>query len=316
MSLEIYFDGSLIDERYYSGLSNNNELFNDAFKLGTTACNHFTLRVGKEGVLIQPSSVEIREDGTNIATLAVDNIEEQDYEYVYTLTDKMMSLNFNYDASEIFVNGRTTLYNIALDICTKVGLALGTTNFRGYNKYINWYDNTRTAREYIGMIAELNGGFARIEGNTLYFIKQKTNSLKTISIDDCDSFNIGEYHKITRVVYELGTLKYVFGDETGDTLYLNPDNVYITEESEVEGIYNDIKDFEFYSFETKNCPIDSSLKVGDIITFTDNSNNYPTIVQYDLDYFGGWIGGYNLQVNSKRQEETQIVGEKENIRNY
>lgn len=315
MSLEVFFDDVLIDEQYYTGLINSFELFSESFVLGTTPSNTYKLSIAKEGVNIQPSNILLKDNGNTFANLQIDNIEEQDYEYVYTLTDKMIDLNFQYDASEIFENGSTTLYNIAMDICSKVGLILGTTNFRGYDKIINWYDNTRTAREYIGMIAELNGGFARIENDTLYFRKQNANSLATINIDNCQNFIIGEYHKITRVVYELGALKYEFGDETGNTLYLNSDNVYITEENEVEGIYNDIKNFEFYSFETSNCPINYNVKAGDIIIFTDGENDYPTIAQYNLEYFGGWIGGYNLNVNTERQEETKIISDKENIRN-
>ena len=315
MSLKVYFDNNLIDEEYYSALNNNNELFNESFKLGSTPCNKFTLNIRKEGVTQQPKTIQLYDETTQFADLKIDNIEEQDYEYVYTLTDRMMDLNFNYDASEIFENGHTTLYNIVLDICDKVGLILGTNYFRSYDKEITWYDNTRTAREYIGFIAELNGGFARIENNTLYFIKQKTNSVKTIDIDDCEDFKIGERHLITRVVYELGAVKYEFGNETGNTLYLNSDNVYITSESEVEGIYNDINGFEFYSYTTNNCPIDYDIKVGDVITFTDGENEYPTIAQYDLEYFGGWYGGYDLEINTERQEETQIIGDKQNIKN-
>ena len=225
MSLQVYFDDTLIDEKYYTGLTNSYELFNESFKLGTTASNQYKLSIAKDGVNDQPSSITLKDSGTTFAELEIDNIEEQDYEYVYTLTDKMVDLEFYYDASQIFQNGSTTLLLIAQDICSKVGLTLGTLDFRGYNKSINWYDNTRTAREYIGYIAELNGGFARIENNMLYFRKQNTNSAKTINIEDCENFNIGEYHKITRVVYELGTIKYDFGDQTGNTLYLNSENV-------------------------------------------------------------------------------------------
>lgn len=315
MSIKVYFDNVLINEQYYAGLSNNFELFGDNFKLGATPSNQFKLQIAKEGVIAQPNIIQLNEETDIIASLKADNIQEQDYTFDYTLSDKMVDLEFYYDASEIFENGYTTLYNIALDICSKADLILGTEDFRGYDKQINWYDNTRTAREYIGMIAELNGGFARVEGNTLYFRKQKTNSVKTIDINDCENFNIGEYHNITRVVYELGAVKYEFGDETGNTLYLNSDNVFITEESEVQAIFNDIQNFEFYSFSTNNCPIDYNVKAGDIITFTDGENNYPTIAQYDLTYFGGWYGGYDLSVNTERQEETQIVGDKERIKN-
>ena len=315
MSLEVRFDGTLIDEQYYTGLTNNNELFNESFVLGTTPCNQYKLKIAKEGVNAQPSSITLSDGISTFANLEIDNIEEEDYEYVYTLTDKMINLNFYYDASEIFIGGSTTLLSIALDICAKAGLTLGTNDFRGYNKSINWYDNRRTARDYIGYIAELNGGFARIEGNVLYFIKQNSSSVKTIDIDDCENYNIGEYHQITRVVFEQGSLKYEYGNESGNTLYLNGDNVFITEESEVEAIYNDIQGFEFYSFTTSNCPIDYDVKAGDIITFTDGISNYPTIAQYDLEFFGDWIGGYNLSVNTEKQEETKLIGNKENIKN-
>ena len=315
MSIKVYFDNTLIDEQYYTGLSNNFELFGDNFKLGATPSNQFRLQIAKEGVITQPDIIQLNEETEVIASLRADNIQEQDYTFDYTLSDKMVDLEFYYDASEIFENGYTTLYNIALDICSKAGIILGTNDFRGYDKQISWYDNTRTAREYIGMIAELNGGFARIENDTLYFRKQKTNSVKTININDCENFKIGEYHKITRVVYELGTTKWEFGDDTGNTLYLNSDNVYITSESEVEEIYEDIQNFEFYSFSTDNCPIDYNVKAGDIITFTDVGANFPTIAQYDLTYFGSWYGGYDLSVNTERQEETQIVGDSEKIKN-
>lgn len=313
--MEIYFDDVLINEDYYTSLSTNFALFNDTFYLGSTASNIYNISVAKEAVTTKPNVVTIKDNGVLVATLVVDKIEEDDFEYKYTLTDKMVNLEFKYDASEIFNNGSTTLLEIAQDICNKAGITLATMDFRSYDKSINWYDNTRTAREYIGYIAELNGGYAQIgKDGRLYFIKQNNVSAQTISIEDCADFNIGEKHKISRVVYELGSLKYAFGDETGNTLYLSGDNVFITEESEVEEIYNEIKDFEFYSFNTSNCPIDYEIMAGQIITFTDGINNYPTIAGYNLTYNGDWYGGYNLDVATKKQEETQVINTSEKIR--
>ena len=228
----------------------------------------------------------------------------------------MVNLGFYYDASEIFEDGHTTLLNIVLDICNRTGIALATTDFRGNNKQISWYDNTRTAREYIGYAAELNGGYAQIRDNKLYFIKQKTESVKTIHIDDCESFEIGDRRKISKVVYDLGTLVYSFGDDSADTLYLNTDNVFITGEDDVRGIYEDIVGFEFYNFTTSNCPIDFNIKAGEIITFTDGINEYPTIANYDnLTYSGEWQGGYSLQVESSKQSETQTNSVSQRIKN-
>ena len=314
--MEIYFDDVLINEDYYTSLSTNFALFSDTFYLGSTASNIYNISIAKETVITQPNIISIKDKGILIATLVVDKVEEDDFEYKYTLTDKMINLEFNYDASEIFNNGSATLLEIAQDICNKAEIELATMNFRGFNKKISWYDNTRTAREYIGYIAELNGGYAQIgKDGRLYFIKQNTSSVKTISIDDCSDFNIGEKHTISRVVYEQGTLKYEYGDETGNTLYLNGDNVYITEQSEVEEIFNEINGFEFYSFSTNNCPIDYEIMAGQIITFNNGTSNYPTIVGYNLTYNGEWYGGYDLEVATKKQEETQIIGTSERIRN-
>lgn len=315
MSLEVFFNNAQIEADYIVGLSTNAEMFNKSFKLGQTILSSYKLIVAKEAINVQPTQVTLRDNGSVFAILDIDDIKEDDYTYTYTLTDRMVNLEFNYDASEIFINGSTTLLNIVLDICNKVGITLYTQDFRGYNKSISWYDNTRTAREYIGYIAELNGGYARIDNGQLKFIKQEQNSVKTISIDDCADFVIGEYHKITRVVYEIGTLKYEYGNEDNNTLYLNGENVFITTEAEVEGIYNDIKNFEFYSFTTTNCPIDFNVKAGEIITFTDGTNNYPTIANYSLDYFGDWYGGYSLDINTERQEETKLIGDKQKIKN-
>ena len=313
--MEIYFDNNLIDEDYYTALSTNFVLFEDTFYLGSTASNTYNISIDKTVISTHPNIVTIKNNNELIATLVVDKIEENDFEYKYTLTDKMVDLEFEYDASLIFNNGSATLLQIVQDICSKTGIELATTDFRGYDKSISWYDNTITAREYIGYIAELNGGYAQIgKDGKLYFIKQNTTSAKTISIDDCSDFQIGEKHTITRVVYELGSLKYEYGDETGNTLYLSEDNVFITEQSEVEEIFNEINGFEFYSFKTNNCPIDYDIMAGQVITFTDGVNNYPTIVGYDLTYNGGWYGGYNLDVATKKQEETQVVGTSEKIR--
>lgn len=314
--MEIYFDDKLINEDYYTALSTNFALFGDTFYLGSTASNIYNISIAKEAITTHPSTVLVKDNGALIATLVVDKVEENDFEYKYTLTDKMVNLEFNYDASESFTNGSATLLEIAQDICNKAGIELATMDFRGYNKGINWYDNTRTAREYIGYIAELNGGYAQIgKDGRLYFIKQNTLPAKIISIDDCADFKIGEKHVISRVVYEQGTLKYEYGDETGNTLYLSGDNVYITEQIEVEEIFNEINGFEFYSFSTSNCPIDYSIMAGQIVTFTDGINSYPTIVGYELTYNGDWYGGYNLDVATKKQEETQVTGTSEKIRN-
>ena len=124
--MEIYFDNVLIQEDYYTALSTNFSLFSDTFYLGSNASNKYNISLSKDAienysstVLTQVNTVLIKDNGVVVAVLVVDKIEEEDYELKYTLTDKMMNLEFKYDASAIFTNGNATLLEIVQDICNK-----------------------------------------------------------------------------------------------------------------------------------------------------------------------------------------------------
>ena len=311
--MKIYFDGILIDPKYYMSISNDYSVFADTFYLGSTASNSFTIKIDKRAVNSQPTEVVIKDDNDIIlATLDVDKIEDDSVGYVYTLTDKMLNFEFNYNAKPLIDNsstGKVSLLEILQDICAKAGVICGLSSLVNECD-VSWYDNTITAREYIEYIAELQASYAYIDNDgVLQFSKHKKNSVKTINFNLLGDYTIGEQHVISRVVYELGTLKYEYGDETHDTLYININNPFVVSDSQIEYVYNNIKDFEFYSFTSTQSPIYfNEVKAGDIIIFTDGTNNYPTIAQYTISYFGGWTGGYSLDVKSTKQAETEYKG--------
>ncbi|HHY96882.1 MAG TPA: hypothetical protein GYA04_02485, partial [Acholeplasma sp.] len=89
----------------------------------------------------------------------------------------------------------------------------------------------------------------------------------------------------------------------------------IINEEVVENIFNAINGFEFYLVDVPQAPMDSNIRAGDIITFTDGVNEYPTIAQYSMSYGGSWVGGYSLQLNTEKQQETQIINTEEKIKN-
>lgn len=304
--LTISFDGFVVNELSYQELNNTYKLFtNNNFYLGGTASNQYSMKISKE--YSKPvNKVEIKEGSDVKAILYNEKIDDSAKEYnEYTLTDGMVNFEFKYDASLIFEDGKTTVKKILQDICDKAGINLATQEFLGQDMEVSWYDNTVTARTYISYIAELNGGFARINRNgELELVRFKTPSKYTISLD-AEDYTIGEKHKITRVVFDNGILVHKVGDETGNTLYLNTSNVFINDAQTVDNIYNVIKDFEFYSIEVKNYEY-KDLLAGDIVTFTDGVNEYPTIAQYELTYFGTWYGDMNLQIKTIKQEETQV----------
>lgn len=305
--IKIYFDDVLIDSDNYAGISNNFKLFDDEFLLGTTTSNNFNIEVPYSALSSIPTNIKIKKDNKDYANLIVDDYQLKDNNIIsLTLTDKMTVLNTPYDASSIVP---CTIKEILKDICLKTGIELGTTDFDNSNEIIDFYDNTINAREYIGNIAELNSGYAIIGQDGKLYLKRFNSTPVNINIDDCEDFKVGQHHKIERVVFDNGILKYETStDESLETLYLNSNNVFITSEKIFNNIANNILNFEFYCFETSNCPINSNVIAGDLINFTDGENNYQTIAQYSLDYNGDWIGGYNLNINSKHQEETKQQG--------
>lgn len=312
--MRIYFDDVLINEDGYAELTNKYELFNDSFYLGSVASNTFKLKVLKSEVNSHPLNVKIEDENTTFH-LITDKVEEDKGFYNYSLVDKMVNFNFNYDASVLIeANGETPTYlsDILEDICLKAGVELNYTITN--NIIVTWYDNRIQARDYLSFIAELEGGYACIDELGKLTIKQhKQASKKNISVDDVSELIIGEKKKITRVVYDNGSLKYEFGDETGNTLYLNQNNVFITSEIVVQNIYNKIVDFEFYTITVPKIIIDSSIRAGDVITFYDGENEYQTIAQYLSSYAGGWVGKYEFNINTSKQEETKILGIEEQV---
>ena len=316
--MKIYFDNVLINEDYYKSLTNTHNLFNGNFILGSTASNTFTLELDVLATSTTPEAIKITDNDEDYATLVIDKVEDVDkYTKSYKLTDKLVDLNYYYDASE-FINqngGSALTSEILADMCSKIGLEVDE-NINWINDIpVTWYDNTILAREYAGYIAEINAGYIIILPNGKLTIKQhKMASKYTINVDDCENFTLGERHIISKVVYDNGIVKYEAGDEIGNTLYLDTNNVFIVSQEQVTNIYNSIVGFEFYSVETGNCPINKDVRAGDVITFVDGDNEYPTIANIDLSYNGGWNGGYSLDINTERQEETDLIGNNTKIR--
>lgn len=326
--MKIYFDNVLIDENYYSINPKQSYILfqeNETFKLGATPCNSLTFGISKAGAPTNPELCKIEINNVLYGLFNVENIVEEETNLIYTITDNMIKFNFNYDASVLIDNSLhqetdgtkyVLLSELLTDICSKVSIQLEDDNFHGADKHINWYDNTITAREYISMIAELNGGYAIINSSNKLELKQISNTpVKTINFSECEKPKIGELHKYSKVTLDNGLGIFTpVGNDDYNTLYLNSNNVFITEQADLNYIYNIINGLEFFSLEVNKCTIDDNIKTGDCIAFTDGTNTYKTYAQCELEFFCGWIGGYKFVVNSEKQEETaKIIGTNQNI---
>lgn len=208
--LEIYFDGVLLDPINYMELTQKWVMFDKEFKLGMTPSREFRLTIPKSVFNPNTQEVKIRYNNQDYAYLIIDkyNVEENLVmpKVKLVLCDKMVLFNEGYDASPICP---TTCKGILEDICNKFGVELGTTTFLNEDESVNFWDSNTTAREYISYISEIAGGFARIENDGKLYIRY-FEDVNTHQLNEalCEQILIGQPHKVERVVFDNGVLKF------------------------------------------------------------------------------------------------------------
>lgn len=308
--MKILFDGIEINPNYIRGINQTSTLFKDTFKLGSTVCRTIDLDVYRLGVTQHPTVVTIVENDVPTFTLQVDNVDEENMTYYsYTLTDKMVNLNANYDWSEL---DDPTVQNIVNAICTNLLGTEGPTVEYAGDLVVTWGQDT-SARDFISYVAELNGSYAWIDGEgKLQFQEFMTSPSFNIQLSQCADFTLGEYHRIGRVFVDLGSATHFAGDESSDTVYLNSANILLTDsggytiQGMVDHILTKINGFSFYSLETTKAIFNQGILPGNIINFTDGTNNWPTIAQIDWSYNTMWLGGFKTTLKTQKQEETTV----------
>lgn len=122
-----------------------------------------------------------------------------------------------------------------------------------------------------------------------------------LNIERFQDFTWGEEFKVSRVAYEDGIQDFKFGNKTNNTVWINPDNMYIVDEEQVENIYNSIKDFECYSFSGSTI-IDPAYDVGDIVVIDGKK----VIFQGDMEYVGKFKASISSKIQPKSKEETTV----------
>ena len=127
--IEIYFNGNSdpLDSDNYIGFSYSKPIFEDSFYLGSTSSVQASLVIPKDALPSNLQTVKIKLDGNDYLDLIVDNIEISDNEEAtITLTDRLVSLNVNYDISESVPISAINLLN---KICTDFNLPHDTFDF-------------------------------------------------------------------------------------------------------------------------------------------------------------------------------------------
>lgn len=239
------------------------------------------------------------EDDNVINIKALDNIIKLDKDDGY------------YDASELInKKGYATLGEIAQDICTKKGLELETSSFINSDNQISVYDNQLSAREYMSYIAEKAGCFCCASRYGKIQFRQIGQDTVEIPLKLFKTYKFGEEYKISRVAFEDGVRSFKFGNETRNTLWIRQDNLFVTAETEVQNIYNEIKDLTINSFEG-TVIIDPAIDIGDKIIIDGKA----IIYQGEMTLNKRFIADINSKINIKQKEETTVKKESQTVIN-
>lgn len=309
--IRIYFDNEFIEQKYYAGLTRSCTPYDENFVVGKTISESFKLTLNNEGFSGIPDEVKLYDDDELFATLYVDEYIVNDFTTEFTLIDHMVLLNEPYDASLIMSGEQgTSLLNIFKDICDRFGVKTDIEDFYQSDMNVTWYDNSYTARTYLEFIAEINGKNFIIDKNgKLAFSDINIEPTTIMPFNLISDYKIGNFHNITRVVWDDTNNHWEYGTNDGDTYYIRTDNVYCINEEIVEHIFNQLNGLQFYDFKTGNCPSEC-FKKGELISFTYQNETYNVFSKYDnVSYSGGkWFGGIDISLNSEKQQETEIIG--------
>lgn len=306
--LRVYINGIEIDRKHILDIKISHMLFdNEEFYLGSVAWKKVDLKLYKDAV---PNTIEnitivsgIEGEEIPIGIFNVDDISrDDDYTVNLKLIDNMVKFEYKYDGSELInENGYAELIDVLRDICQKARVVLGTTSFLNMNKRVAVYDNTISARAYLSFISEQAGGFACIGRDGALYIRTIGESIAQISLKNFKNFKWGEQFVFSRVRYEDGIQLFEQGDTTGNTIYINQDNMYIVEQEQIDNIYNQINGLDVYGFEGESI-IDPALDVGDLLLI---DNKY-VIYQGNLSYGGKFVSSIMSKIQSKEKQESMI----------
>lgn len=343
--LNIYIDDVLINPDYVLEFKKGGNVFEEELYLGSTPSQYIEMKIYKEGIIQKPSQIKVEYgilinnaltvaevnamlvgtlNGIQVKSLSKSNssfevipigvynvddyTDNDDNTITIKALDNMIKFENKYDGSKLIYP--TTLLKIAQDICEKTGVELGSTSFLNSNKQITTYDNQITAREYISYIAESAGGFACIGRDGKLYFKDLYQNETEIPIEMLGEYKWGEEHQITKISYEDGIRSLKFGNDTGNNIWINQENMYIVDENQIENIYNKLNGIIINSFEGKTV-IDPAIDIGDKIIIDGKA----IIYQGEENLQGRFIADIISKIEIKQKEETTVKEQSQKIIN-
>ena len=278
-----------------------------------------------------PLDSEVEEETVTLGIFNIDSSPKDYYEKTQIVAlDNGVKFLPRFETMANVVGDGISAENLLIALCQYYDVELGTYPISNKNATTSFVDNTISGKQYISYIAEIMGGFAKIDRlGKLNIISVKSLPVSSINALASKTFKLGEKYKIDGVFYDNGKFEH-HAPTTGweqleaNKLAIRQDNIFMTgspenRESIIQSIYNAVQGLEIYSIEIENF-IDITLDSYDIVNYSLGEENYLTYYNYNYKYNGGTpVGKVNTQIPTQAVEETTntIVSEesvKEEIR--
>ena len=241
------------------------------------------------------------------------------------LRDNRVKFDFNYNAQPLIesLGGSATLGQILNNICFLANVTNNVGNFDGDNIEVSIYDNSISATTYVSYILEQGGYIPTIDryGN---LIKIDISNLTThrIPLSLVEKYEIGTPYEIERVVYESGIIKYESSNnEALDTLYLNSANPYITEQEQIDNIFEKLEGFVIDSVVTGRILGNPAIDSYDLIEIYDDEQlNEPTVFKTLANnaytFNGVHRNTFDTQIGKEQRTENVSLNSEPTFRKY
>jgi len=209
-----------------------------------------------------------------------------------TCMDYAVKFKPNIDYSPCFTNGIANVDTIAQYICNYFGVELGTdlSLLPNSNVVVGTFDSTISGKQWLSYIGEIKGCNLKMSryGKLLFIPFVKDNADIEINALKSEEWELGEKYELSRIVYFDAVRNYTFGNDTENTLFIRQDNPFVTDESVINNLANNMlftnketnksKRIEINDGESNN---EASIQLyGDMMQETTTGKNLYSISDY------------------------------------
>lgn len=223
------------------------------------------------------------------------------------LYDNMIKLDIPYKSQLDYEEG-TTIRAQLNEMATLSGITITLSDLPEVvlNKTVGWIDTTYSIRTYVGWIAELAGMNAMCDytGAVRFYDISNTNDYSTTDLSD---YSTDELWTLGRVCFDDGLNVYSYPSTSEDnTLYITNTNLYFSNVTEVQFIYEKYEGFNVMISKDIKMPGIDSVRLGQIIRYNNDFNFI--VLDLTSTYTGGSYCDHEIsgELETKESEGTVV----------